>query len=52
MGVWVEVLNGSRNAISSVSEVSSLVNLRALILNSMYTHCLALYCHLVIVHIF
>lgn len=31
---WVEVLNGSRNAITSVSEVSSLVNLRALILNS------------------
>lgn len=30
----VEVLNGSRNAITSVSEVSSLVNLRALILNS------------------
>jgi len=36
--VWVEVLNASRNAITSVSEISSLVELRALILNSEFTY--------------
>lgn len=35
---WVEVLNASRNAITSVSEISSLVELRALILNSEFPY--------------
>lgn len=31
---WVKVLNASRNALTSVSEILNLVELRALILNS------------------
>lgn len=31
---WMKVLNASRNALTSVSEISTLVELRALILNS------------------
>ena len=34
----VEVLNASRNAVTSVSEISSLVELRALILNSEFPY--------------